>query len=105
MIGDLLGSRLADVDDRGPVEVPRLDFGRGRGITRGGGHDAPPAAWPRRPGRVGRAGRRGVVEVAAAVRVGVEPRSPPVGPGRGGLPAGGGGERFWSAPRKLVQVV
>src|SRR5581483_8100597 len=92
VVGDLLGGRLADVDDGGAVEVPRLDLGRRRGITRGGGHDAPPAASPRRPGRVGRAGRRGVAEVVAAVRAGVEPRSPPTGPGRGELSTGESGE-------------
>jgi hypothetical protein len=31
---DLLGGRLADVDDGGSVEVPGLDLGRAEGISR-----------------------------------------------------------------------
>ena len=48
VVEDLLRGRLPDVDDRGPVEVPRLELRGGGRVTRGGGHDAPPAAGPPR---------------------------------------------------------
>jgi len=86
VVEHLLRRRLADVHDRLAVEVPRLHFGRGREATRGGVHDAPPAARPRRSGSVGRVVRRAAGAGSAAVRVGVAPRSPAEEP-----PAGDGG--------------
>ena len=88
MVEDLLGGRLPDVDDRGPVEMPRPELrGDGR-IRRWDRHGAPPAAGPPRRSRPGRADRRGVAGASACGPAGVGSRRRSAGPA-GGPEAGG----------------
>ena len=88
VVEDLLGGRLADVDDGGPVEVPGPELRGGGRIKRCGRHDAPPAAGPPRRSRSGRAGRRGVAGASACGPAGAGSRrrsaGPAAEPGAGG---------------------